>query len=561
MTKFKFKHINLDVLGIFAIGLILIYFNSSRIISLWDLSNYSDIAVRIMNGQKPYIDFPLYIQPLSFYELAVAFKVFGQNIFAMYAVILIKLLIFSYIWKSIIDQILERNLTSGKKFNRPFYLLAALVNPWLIVPQPSYDADLSIAILISLALILNFDKISKQLHKISFFVIIVLLFYPFLYKQTSGTVWLVLISIYFYFTVNEARYKRFTILILLIFMSYSIINYLQDGFVYSWFSNTVTRTIETRLIQGRDPLSLLLGSLKYGYHFLLFALILLINRIRVKSFTKIDFFRFCLIYSPITFIVFSFFKQIFSEDRTLMWESYLEPLILLNWVLILFSIYISKFKSKTTFIQLIILITCAANYLSQGISGSSYAFWHLYLLVYLLNFQILKELQIKGFGIDLEPKKMFISALIFVLPSIVYSFTLERMNFVRFDEPVQKFRSLYGWIGTPGGYLEESQTGIDLFEKYSKLGRTTVWPGEDPVALFTGTIPATDVSVSDATTNPNYKNIDNWLKESGIQFVILKTRLQLPGLHQASIDAFEIAKQNFQEVEKRGVYVVLKSRS
>lgn len=168
MTKFKFKHINLDVLGIFAIGLILIYFNSSRIISLWDLSNYSDIAVRIMNGQKPYIDFPLYIQPLSFYELAVAFKVFGQNIFAMYAVILIKLLIFSYIWKSIIDQILERNLTSSKKFNRLFYLVAALVNPWLIVPQPSYDADLSIAILISLALILNFDKISKQLHKISF---------------------------------------------------------------------------------------------------------------------------------------------------------------------------------------------------------------------------------------------------------------------------------------------------------------------------------------------------------------------------------------------------------
>jgi hypothetical protein len=244
-----------------------------------------------------------------------------------------------------------------------------------------------------------------------------------------------------------------------------------------------------------------------------------------------------------------------------MWESYLEPLILLNWFLVLFGIYFSKFKSKTSFIQLIILITCAANYLSQGISGSSYAFWHLYLLVYLLNFQILKELQIEGFGIDLESKKMFITALIFVLPSIVYSFTLERMNFVRFDEPVQKFRNLYGWIGTPGGYLEESQTGIDLFEKYSKLGRTTVWPGEDPVALITGTIPATDVSVSDATTNPNYKNIDNWLKESGIQFVILKTRLQLPGLHQASIDAFEIAKQNFQEVEKRGVYVVLKSRS
>ena len=175
MIKLRFKLVDLDVLGIFVIGLIFIYFNSSRIISLWDLSNYSDIAVRIMSGQKPYIDFPLYIQPLSFYELAVSFKVFGQNVYAMYAVILIKLLIFSYIWKNIIDQILERNLLLSQKLNRLFYLLAALVNPWLIVPQPSYDADLSIAILISLALILNFDKISKQFHKISFLMIILML--------------------------------------------------------------------------------------------------------------------------------------------------------------------------------------------------------------------------------------------------------------------------------------------------------------------------------------------------------------------------------------------------
>jgi hypothetical protein len=561
MTKISIKFFNIDVLGIFVVGLIFIYLNSSRIISLWDLSNYSDIAVRIMSGQKPYIDFPLYIQPLSFYELAVSFKVFGQNVYAMYAVILIKLLIYSYIWKNMIDQILESNSLSSQKIKKIFYLLAALVNPWLIVPQPSYDADLSIAILISLALMLHFDSFSKQLHKVSFLIIIILLFYPFFYKQTSGIVWLVLVSVYFYFTVNESKYKNFIILILFIFLFYSILNYMQDGFVYNWFSNTVTRPIETRLIQGRDPLSLLLNSMKYGYHISLFLLFFLINKVMGKSFSKIEFFRFCLVYSPIAVIFSSFFRQIFEEDKSLLWESYLESLILLNWILVFFSIYISKFKSKISFIQLIILITCAANYLSQGISGSSYAFWHLYLLVYLLNFRFLKELQIKAFGSDSESKKMLIAAVIFVFPSIVYSLTLERMNFVRFDEPVQKFRSLYGWIGTPGGYLEESQTGIDLFEKYSKLGRTTVWPGEDPVALFSGTVPDTDVSVSDATTNPSYKNIDNWLKESDIQFVILKTRLQLPGLHQASIDAFEIAKQNFQEVEKKGVYVVLKSRS
>ena len=561
MIKFRVQLINSSALCIFAIGLFLIYFNSSRIISLWDLSNYADIAVRILNGQRPYLDFPLYIQPLSFYELAVSFKIFGLNIYAMYAVILIKLLIYSYIWESIIRLFLESSTTSKRYMFRTLYFVVALANPWLIIPQPSYDADISIAILISLALLLNFDKLSRRFHIFSFLIVIIVLFLPFLYKQTSGIVWLFLVSIYFYLNVDKSKYKKFLILILVLFISYFFINYAQDGFVYEWFTNTVTRTIDTRLIPGRDPLSLLISSAKYFYYVLLFLPLVFINRIRGKNLTKLDFFRTCVLYAPIAFIILSFVIQMFAEDKKLMWESYLEPLILLNWFLVLLSFYISKFKSRITFIQLIILITCAANYLSQGISGSSYALWHLYLLVYLLNFKLIKKLQIRGFVNDSEIKQIPLVALVFVLPSFIYGLTLERMNFVRFDEPVQKFRSLYVWIGTPGGYLEESQTGIDLFEKYSKLGRTTVWPGEDPVALFTGTIPATDVSVSDATTNPNYKNIDNWLKESGIQFVILKTRLQLPGLHQASIDAFEIAKQNFQEVEKRGVYVVLKSRS
>jgi hypothetical protein len=444
---------------------------------------------------------------------------------------------------------------------RTLYFVVALVNPWLIIPQPSYDADISIAILISLALLLNFDKLSRRFHIFSFLIVIIVLFLPFLYKQTSGIVWLFLVSIYFYLNVDESKYKKFLILILVLFISYSFINYAQDGFVYEWFTNTVTRTIDTRLIPGRDPLSLLISSAKYFYYVLLLLPLVFINRIRGKNLTKIDFFRTCVLYAPIAFIILSFMIQMFAEDKRMVWESYLEPLILLNWFLVLLSFYISKFKSRITFIQLIILITCAANYLSQGISGSSYALWHLYLLVYLLNFKLIKKLQSRGFVNDSEIKQIPLVALVFVLPSFIYGLTLERMNFVRFDEPVQKFRSLYVWIGTPGGYLEESQTGIDLFEKYSKLGRTTVWPGEDPVALFTGTIPATNVSVSDATTNPSYKNINNWLNESDIQFVILKTRLQLPGLHQASIDAFEIAKQNFQEVEKSGVYVVLKSRS
>jgi len=107
------------------------------------------------------------------------------------------------------------------------------------------------------------------------------------------------------------------------------------------------------------------------------------------------------------------------------------------------------------------------------------------------------------------------------------------MSYVRFDEEIQKYPILYSWIGTPGPYLEETQIGIDLFNKYI---------------------------LSDPTTNPFYNDVDSWLKNQDIEYIVLKSRLHTPGMHQISIDKLEEAAKSFIRIEKKGVYFVLKRK-
>jgi hypothetical protein len=162
------------------------------------------------------------------------------------------------------------------------------------------------------------------------------------------------------------------------------------------------------------------------------------------------------------------------------------------------------------------LLTCIVNFLSQGLVGSSYAFWQIYAIVLLIsvnaiNFEKLPKV------IDSQTSKVVAFSLIILIVCISsYSFSLTRLDFVRNDEEISHYPKLYGWIGTPGNYLEETQVGINLFSKYSKLGKTAVWPGEDPVSLFSEFIPATDVSTSDQTTNPSYLEIDECLSDFNI---------------------------------------------
>ena len=162
MIKSKLKSELIPTFVYSVVSILYVYYQSSQIISLWDFTNYTDLAVRILNGQIPYIDIPLYTQPGTFVEIAISMLIFGKNIYAVYLVILIKQVFIGYMLSSLISRLFENTLFNKLAVKIIWLVLFALLSPWSVVPQNTYDADLAFAILLAIYLLIKFDNFHSQ---------------------------------------------------------------------------------------------------------------------------------------------------------------------------------------------------------------------------------------------------------------------------------------------------------------------------------------------------------------------------------------------------------------
>jgi hypothetical protein len=554
------------VLSYVLFSIALVVFQSSRRFSLWDFANYTDLGIRIANGSLPYIDFPLYTQPGSFLEVALFTKFIGHNIYVIYLPIILKLVLLGILINLILIKILGiYSKTSILKRNLIMVGMSFL-NPWFIIPQPTYDADLAFAIILSFFLVLISlelkDKVLTPRVKVTFYWIFIFgTWIPFFYKQTSGFIWLVLIHIFVIMFIQRLPKHLVTSLLIGDSLILPIFYFFQQEYnlVTYWINDTLKYPSEVRLTPSRSPLNQILQLSDYRIEFLTILIFSIIIFFSIKKKSHDLFFTTFLSTSSFYLAYYLLFSNINSERFS--WDTLFALTFLIFATAVIYSIIFMKHSLTLKSLQIILLLTCIGNFLSQGLVSSSYAFWTIYIIILLIS--------VNAINFDKLPKFKFISVpnifafifTIFIASIASYSFSLTRLDFVRIDEKISHYPKLYGWIGTPGKYLEETQVGIDLFSKYSKLGKTTVWPGEDPVSLFSGFIPSTDVSTSDQTTNPSYLEIDNWLSEFDIEYIIWKTRLHLPGLHQVSIDALTPALDSYEEIEQVGVYKILKKIS
>ncbi len=567
MVKVKSKSELIPTLIYSIISILYVYFQSSQIISLWDFTNYTDIAVRILTGQIPYLDIPLYTQPGTFVELAISMLIFGKNIYAVYLVILIKQFFIGFMLSSLISKLFKNTLFDNLAVQLVWLVLFALLSPWSVVPQNTYDADLAFAILLAIYLLIKFDNFYSQNRFINLFVsliiVLIIAYYPFFFKQTSGLVWLGFMHLYFFIAFIVFKNKMFRYLVLLDIILISIFLFLEINFsfVSKWWQWAIEEPIENRYLPFRAPLAQLKSMSEYDD---IFITIIIISVVLIFVLRKFSLNRTFFIFLLTSFVVvpFNFLREYSLNDNYLEinWSLLLAPSIFLILVLSLVFNLFNDSPFKIKIITIFSIFTLMTNYLAQGIVGSSYGFFQLYLLLILLSFiPLVKNVNKDNFFI-LKVISLLLVPFIFSSIVVYYSSSKIRMAYVRIDEEIGKYPVLYSWIGTPGEYLAETQTGIDLFEEYIEKGRTAVWPGEDPVALFSSSIPSTQVSLSDPTTNPFYNDVESWLKDQNIEYIVWKSRLHTPGMHQISTDQLEKASKDFNRFEKRGVYFVLKRK-
>lgn len=567
MVRDKLKSNLIPTLVYSTISILYVYYQSSQIISLWDFSNYTDLAVRILNGQIPYLDIPLYTQPGTFAEMALSMLIFGKNIYAVYLVILIKQIFIGFMLSSLISRLFKNTLFDNFTVKIVWLTLFALLSPWSVVPQNTYDADLAFAILLAIYLLINFDNFYSQNKYINLFVnlliVLVITYYPFFFKQTSGLVWLGFMHVYFFvvFIVFKNRMFRYLVLLDVILLSIFVFLELNFSFVSKWWQWAIEEPIANRYAPFRAPLAQLKSMSEYNNTFMTIIIVSIVLILLLRNFSiNLTFFVFLL--TSFIVIPFNFLQEYSLKDNYLEinWSLLLAPSIFVVLVILLVFNLFNDSPFKIKMIVIFSIFTLITNYLAQGILGSSYGFFQLYLLLILLSSIPLAKSLKKDKLLVFKIISLLLVPIIFSSIVVYYSSSKIRMAYVRIDEEIGRYPALYSWIGTPGEYLAETQTGIDLFDEYIKKGRTAVWPGEDPVALFSPSIPSTQISLSDPTTNPFYNDVDSWLKDQNIEYIIWKSRLHTPGMHQISADRLEEASKDFNRIEKRGVYFVLQRK-
>ena len=468
---------------------------------------------------------------------------------------------------SLISRLFKNTLFDNFTVKIVWLALFALLSPWSVVPQNTYDADLAFAILLAIYLLINFDNFYSQNKYINLFVnlliVLVITYYPFFFKQTSGLVWLGFMHLYFFvvFIVFKNRMFRYLVLLDVILLSLFVFLELNFSFVSKWWQWAIEEPIANRYAPFRAPLAQLKGMLEYSN---IFQTITIISIVLILVLRKFSINRTYFVFLLTSFIVIPFnFLQEFSLKANYLeisWSLLLAPSIFLILVISLVYNLFNNSPFKIKMIVIFSIFTLITNYLAQGILGSSYGFFQLYLFLILLSsIPLVKKLNKDNLFV-FKIISLLLVPVIFSSIVVYYSSSKIRMAYVRIDEEIGRYPVLYSWIGTPGEYLAETQTGIDLFDEYIKKGRTAVWPGEDPVALFSPSIPSTQISLSDPTTNPFYNDVDSWLKDQNIEYVIWKSRLHTPGMHQISADRLEEASKDFNRIEKRGVYFVLQRK-
>jgi hypothetical protein len=138
------------------------------------------------------------------------------------------------------------------------------------------------------------------------------------------------------------------------------------------------------------------------------------------------------------------------------------------------------------------------------------------------------------------------------------------MNLARYAwlDPSGQANPIYGlsWSSTPGNSGVDTETAAELFIKYSKLGSTAVFPGEEPVAFVTGIIPATDVSASDRTTNPLFEDLQGWLQKNNNRYIIVREDGQSPEMTLVLTERIEELIEELYPLEQKGPFTVYESR-
>lgn len=524
------------------VSVVVLRFQTSRVLAVFDFTYYTDVAIRMQHGLVPYRDIPLFASPGTFLELAGMFSVTGHDYVGVFALMAAKSVIACFAVVYLVSARLGRTDTRGRILIYGTISWVSVLNVYALFFQPFYDADAVVAVLVSASLVVAAwtspatETVRLSVLRIAAGVSVLL---PFFYKQTFGIAWLgilVLAGIGAAFGTRENRHRVTTIGIGLAgAVLFSMLLLTAFGVLHAWKHWTVDYPLTIR----NSSYFALLGGLG-GQERIIIGVLILAGAIaataRVSHALRNYPIVILMIAPPIIWAYEFALAGVYTLDGASQVSLVWMPLLIICW---LAAFVLTAFRSTTWSIWDTVLCATSgsafAGLISQGFTGSTHSIWPLMILNVALVAAALIPSQ--------RYARLWLISLGLVLTWIVFAviavdaYNLTRYAWIARPEAPSAAAAPFKWARTPSSFLADASRAAALFEKYSRLGPTTVFPGEEPVAFLTGRVPHSDISASDGTTNPSYGDLAGWLERSGVEYLILRRDSQIPSDNRlATID-------------------------
>ena len=535
-----------------------VVWQNSRLGVLWDLSYVLENAHRISLGDIPYRDFPFPYAPLTFLIQVALIKLTGRVFWHHILYCAAAGGLGTVLTWRILLRLLRDTVVSSRLITFLLSVPLIVLGIYCIFPHPFYDPDCTLAILLSVFLLLRLDDASSWRAFTSGVTLVIPLFVKqniglaFLLSGAAAIVILTIIEVW-----QRRPIRRYLFVLLGVALSLAavllVIQFVAGlGNYWHW---TITFAAKRRAPSRGDMLGV------YADRTFLFSTGLFAAGILFTVFARRNrvwlWLSFLLMSAPFGWPAIYLLRESDPSERA--------DRLLALWPLVLvLSLVAGIFNIKTTrkataILPFILIATVNGAFMSQQLWGSTYAIWPLFMILLAIVISALGSFLKESSTIVIMPLVSII-VISLLVSGTFYVWSNERLEYANLSDgevarstlPQLKGLSIRGaWIPNFEELVRYTERAIPRDDGLLIL------PGEDLFYYTTGRHPRFPALLFDHTTNPySAEEILNLCRERDIRWVIVKQELQLEDdqVDQEKERITEVLEQDFEQVDSLGNY-------
>lgn len=554
---------------------VVVIWQNAHLAVLWDLSYTLNNAYRIALGDVPYRDFPFAHPPITFLIQAALIKFTGRVYWHHIAYCAVAAAVATLVtWR------IMRRLLDGMPYAKGIALLLTLpmvpLGIYCVFPHPFYDPDCTLAILISLLLLLHLDARpnSFALPLLAGVSLVV----PLFIKQNTGLPFLLsaltlvaALTIWRKFKHAPVRHYVMTIAAALAALAIAILLIHRFAGLGNYWHWTIQFAAERRTPARAEMLEIYTAKMNLVWLGLIAAGALAVWLNRNRS-------RWLLLLAAVLFAIPFLWPAIYllrdsdASERADRLINVWPVLLIVSFILAVIMIH--RRVGLARILPLVIISAVQGCFMSQQLWGSTYAIWPLFVILFattLVAFFPINRLDTalvpQADGRTSPPSKRpddwswvilpltAVTSLSLLIAGMAYVRSHERLSYANLDEGELHRATLprLKGLSTRGDWIPSFEELVhDTNGKIPPDAGILLLPGEDPFYYATGRRPQFPVLLFDHTVNPySPEQIRAICRERNITWLIVKQDLQNEedAVDQEKDKITEALEEDFEQVE------------